>query len=75
MSELVLVVGVAFVDASVPLGGRVNLHLRLDAVLPTPELADLSCKEIIHLVDTLKLLRAEMKEANENETFFVLNDV
>ena len=69
MSELVLVVGVAFVDASVPLGGRVDLHLRLDAVLPTPELSDLLCKEIIHLADTLKLLRAEMKEANENETF------
>ena len=60
----------ALVDASISLSGRVDLHLRLDVVLPTPELANLSCKEIIHLVDTLKLLRAEMKEANENETFF-----
>ena len=41
-SELVLVVGVALVDASVPLGGRVDLHLRLDSVLPAPELSDLS---------------------------------
>ena len=47
-SEMVLVVGVALVDASVPLGGRVDLHLRLDSVLPAPELSDLSCKEIIH---------------------------
>ena len=60
-SELVLVVGVALVDASVPLGGRVDLHLRLDSVLPAPELSDLSCKEIILLVDTLKLLRGGMK--------------
>ena len=44
-SEMVLVVGVALVDASVPLGGRVDLHLRLDSVLPAPELSDLLCKD------------------------------
>ena len=36
-----LVVGVALVDAGVPLGGRVDLHLGLDPVLAPPVLADL----------------------------------
>ena len=46
-SENLLVVGVALVDAGVPLGGRVDLHLRLDAMLPPPELADLISEQVI----------------------------
>ena len=37
----------ALVDASISLGGRVDLHLRLDAMLPTPELADLVSEQVI----------------------------
>ena len=40
-SERLLVVSVALVDPSVPLRCRVDLHLGLDTVLATPELADL----------------------------------
>ena len=38
---MLLVVGVALIDASITLGRRVDLHLRLDPVLPAPELSDL----------------------------------
>ena len=44
---MVLVVGVALVDAGVALGGRVDLHLRLDPVLPAPELSDLVGNQIM----------------------------
>ena len=37
----------ALVDASISLGGGVDLHLRLDAMLPTPELADLISEQVI----------------------------
>ena len=37
----------ALVDASISLSGRVDLHLRLDAMLPTPELADLISEQVI----------------------------
>ena len=37
----------ALVDASISLSGRVDLHLRLDAMLPTPELADLVSEQVI----------------------------
>ena len=37
----------ALVDASISLGGRVDLHLRLDAMLATPELADLISEQVI----------------------------
>ena len=46
---MLLVVGVALVDASVTLGCRVNLHLGLDTVLPTPELSDLESKKIMRV--------------------------
>ena len=46
---MLLVVGVALVDASVALGRRVNLHLWLDAVLPAPELSDLESKKIMRV--------------------------
>ena len=44
---MVLVVGVALVDAGVALGGWVDLHLGLDTVLPAPELSDLVGNQII----------------------------
>ena len=37
----------ALVDASISLSGRVDLHLRLDAMLATPELADLISEQVI----------------------------
>ena len=37
----------ALVDASISLSGRVDLHLRLDAMLPTPELADLISEQVV----------------------------
>ena len=46
-SRRLLVVGMALVDASISLSGRVDLHLRLDAMLPTPELADLISEQVI----------------------------
>ena len=37
----------ALVDASISLSSRVDLHLRLDAMLATPELADLISEQVI----------------------------
>ena len=44
---MVLVVGVALIDAGVALGSWVDLHLRLDPVLPAPELSDLVGNQIM----------------------------
>ena len=46
---MLLVVGVALIDASITLGCRVDLHLRLDPVLPAPELSDLVSKKIMRM--------------------------
>jgi len=39
----------ALVDASISLSGRVDLHLRLDAMLATPELADVQISVAVQL--------------------------
>ena len=65
---MILVVGVTLVDASVTLGCRVDLHLRLDTVLPAPELSDLFRLCVRNFVYTLKQWN-QMELLVQNEGF------